>query len=139
MSDTRLNKLEDDVGEIKTDVGILKRDVMSQIHLSDSFSNAIEKIQEAIGVMTTMIRLHEQAAEHNKTTDKLKEDGIDKSITNLTKRIDSVDTKLDTLVTFKDNSKKWIYIICGGFVVIGIISSAGHVNLFELVTKFLFG
>jgi len=66
---------EDQIGDFKLEVGLLKKDNQQLSAITNKLSDSIEKIQEMNGNLLRMIALHEQKHEgHIRTETELKED-----------------------------------------------------------------
>lgn len=105
---------EQDINQIKLDIGLLKKDHEQMEAITDKLSVTIEKIQEMNGNLLRMIALHDQKHEqHQKVEDDLKSDikELHSRITTITRelhdKIDDIEktigTKIDIL---RDDIKK---------------------------------
>lgn len=121
---------QNDINQIKLDIGLLKKDHEQMETITNKLSLTIEKIQEMNGNLLRMIALHDQKHEqHQKVEDGLKEDikELHSRITTITRelhdKIDEIErtigTKIDIL---RDDIKKHEADDAGGGKQTGIVA-----------------
>ena len=138
---------EQEVQDLKLDIGLLKKDVEQTDELCHKLSESLSKIQELNVNLMQMITLHEQRHEqHEKAEQELKEDikelhsrittvsreindRIDQVEQHITNRIDDLRSDLikhkqqdkKTILTELSEVEKWKWMILGGVLMAGFL------------------
>lgn len=105
---------EQDINQIKLEIGLLKKDHEQMQHITDKLSVSIEKIQEMNGNLLRMIALHDQKHDqHQKIEDDLKSDikELHSRITTITRelydKIDEIESSLGSKIdSLRESIKK---------------------------------
>jgi chromosome segregation ATPase len=144
---------EQELQDVKLEVGLLKKDIEQTDRLCDKLSESIEKIQEVNVNIMRMITLHEQRHEqHEKTEQEMKEDikelhsrittvnreiheRIDQVERHISDRIDELRSDLikhakadpNRLKNTLAEIDKYKWMIVGGAIALGWV--IGHVDL----------
>ena len=138
---------EQEVQDLKLDIGLLKKDVEQTDELCHKLSESLSKIQELNVNLMQMITLHEQRHEqHEKAEQELKDDikelhsrittvsreindRIDQVEQHITNRIDDLRSDLikhkqqdkKTILTELSEVEKWKWMILGGVLMAGFL------------------
>lgn len=138
---------EQEVQDLKLDIGLLKKDVEQTDELCHKLSESLSKIQELNVNLMQMITLHEQRHEqHEKSEEDLKQDikelhsrittvsreindRIDQVEQHITNRIDDLRSDLiqhkkqdkKTIMTELNEVEKWKWMILGGVLMAGFL------------------
>lgn len=138
---------EQEVQDLKLDIGLLKKDVEQTDELCHKLSESLSKIQELNVNLMQMITLHEQRHEqHEKAEQDLKDDikelhsrittvsreindRIDQVEQHITNRIDDLRSDLikhkqqdkKTILTELSEVEKWKWMILGGVLMAGFL------------------
>jgi ElaB/YqjD/DUF883 family membrane-anchored ribosome-binding protein len=156
---------EQQVHDLKLEVGLLKRDNEQLETITNKLSDSIDKIQEMNGNLLRMIALHEQKHEsHLRTEDNLKEDikelhsrittttrelhdKMDQTEKHLSDKIDSLRRELQSHETNdaqrKDKSlsgtlsqiENYKYLVLGIALTVGFLAGNLNTSLFGILFK----